>query len=58
MVESSFRTIRAAKMAYEEVDIDPVELSPYTEQEMWERLRSLGRREPPAKTAGDVAARL
>lgn len=56
-VGSSFKTLRAKTL--EEVDIDPAALSPYTEGEMWQRLRSLGEEDDtPASAAGDVAAKL
>ncbi|ROW08479.1 hypothetical protein VMCG_03025 [Cytospora schulzeri] len=56
-VESAFRTIKARTM--KEMDIDPSGLSPYTEEELRERLRGLRReRAPPAQATGDVAAKL
>lgn len=55
-VESSFRTIKAHTL--KEVDIDPTDLSPYTEEELRERLRNLGKKQAPEKATGDVAAKL
>lgn len=55
-VEPAFRTIQARTL--KEADIDPATLSPYTEEELRARLRSLGKEQAPAKAAGDVAAKL
>lgn len=55
-VETAFRTIQAQTL--KEVNIDPTELSPYTEEELRNRLRRLGKEQTPAKATGDVAAKL
>ncbi|KUI69494.1 hypothetical protein VM1G_05225 [Cytospora mali] len=55
-VQSAFKTIKAKTL--KESDIDPIELSPYTEEEFRQRLRNLGKQNPPAQATGDVAAKL
>lgn len=55
-VQSAFRTVKAKTLREEERD--PKNLSPYTEAEMWARLRSLKSQATAAKAAGDVAAKL
>jgi hypothetical protein len=55
-VETGFRTVKAKTL--KEADIDPAKLSPYTEAELRERLRNLGKDKTPAKAPGDVAAKL
>ncbi|ROW06634.1 hypothetical protein VPNG_06707 [Cytospora leucostoma] len=55
-VKSVFRTIEAKTL--NEVAIDPSGLSPYTEEELRERLRVFAREEPPASAAGDVGMKL
>lgn len=55
-VGSAFRTIKAH--TYKEAVIDPAELSPYTEEDLRERLRTLGRGRAPAEATADVAAKL
>lgn len=53
---SVFRTIEAKTL--NEVDIDPSALSPYTEEELRERLRVFARERTPASAAGDVGMKL
>lgn len=55
-VQPRFRTVKAKTLREE--DRDPLKVSPYTEAEMWERLRSLKGQTTGAKAAGDVAAKL
>lgn len=55
-VESAFRTIKARTL--EEVDRDPAKVSPYTDEELTERLRSLAAQSAAARASGDVAAKL
>lgn len=55
-VHTAFRTIKARSLAEEERD--PLKVSPYTEEEMWERLRKLKDQSTSAKAAGDVPAKL
>ncbi|KAL2277458.1 hypothetical protein FJTKL_00038 [Diaporthe vaccinii] len=55
-VETGFRTIKAKTL--KEADIDPAKLSPYTEAELRQRLRNLGKDKAPAKAPADVAAKL
>lgn len=59
VVESAFRTIKARTL--EEEDRDPAKVSPYTEEELRERLRKLASQSTAAARAtpaGDVAAKL
>lgn len=55
-VQSVFRTIKAKTLREEERD--PLKVSPYTEEEMWERLCNLKNQSTGPKAAGDVAAKL
>lgn len=55
-VQSAFRTVKAKTLREEERD--PLKVSPYTEEEMWERLRNLKNQPTVATAAGDVAAKL
>lgn len=57
-VGSAFRTIKARTLREE--DRDPAEVSPYTEEELWDRLRNLASYGTVGRTntTGDVAAKL
>lgn len=55
-VESAFKTIKAGTLKEERRD--PATLSPYTEEEMRERLRRLASAPNPQRAAGEVAAKL
>lgn len=55
-VQSVFRTVKARTLCEEERD--PLKVSPYTEEEMWERMSKLKAQYTGARATGDVAAKL
>lgn len=55
-IESAFTTVKAKTL--QEESRDPTKLAPYTEEEMWERLRGLANGTNTPKAAGDVPAKL
>lgn len=55
-VETAFRTVKARTL--KEEDRDPAKLSPYTDEELRERLRNLASQGTGPRATGDVAAKL
>lgn len=55
-IETAFTTVKAKTL--QEESRDPAKLAPYTEEEMWERLRGLATGTNTPKAAGDVPAKL
>ncbi|KAJ4393388.1 hypothetical protein N0V93_002598 [Gnomoniopsis smithogilvyi] len=55
-IQSAFTTVKAKTL--KEESRDPAKVAPYTEEELWERLRALANGTNTPKAAGDVPAKL